>query len=124
MKRLTTTLTTITVLLVFLTAASSYYKFLIAKDYIIETKIPCDPTQGICYVGACDVVQNDCSDPNNKSKYYTIAFRNAKNIDCTDDSACDFQCKAGESECGEKTCQSNNLSKVECYTEVNNSKVE
>jgi hypothetical protein len=95
--------------IIVLSVSTSYYRFLVLHDYIIETEIDCDPAYESCFTWECDSEEEECTGNSDEDTwYYKIAYRNAKNIPTCDmnDEACDqFTCpEGGEAECREVLC--------------------
>ncbi len=107
-------------ILLVLSIASSYYKFQIAEDYVIESQVTCEPSQESCFMWQCDPeTEGDCTgNPDEDIFYYKIAYRNAQNISCNDVDECDYLCEIGEKDCGEVLCDESNGEEAECYTEI------
>ncbi|MEK9151399.1 MAG: hypothetical protein AAB547_02105 [Patescibacteria group bacterium] len=87
----------------------SYYKFMIARDYIIQAEAECDPYTEACFIWECDpTVEGECTgDPVEDTSYYKLIERNAKNIPLCDpnDEDCDaLTCPEGEAECSFTLC--------------------
>lgn len=101
-----------------LTIASSYYKYLVLKDYIVESETSCDPYNETCYVKHCDNSEKGActGNPDEDISYYKIEYRNARNIICTGDNDCDFSCTESEKDCGEVACTADDSESIECYT--------
>lgn len=90
-------------LLVILSIGASFYKFFIARDYIIETQIDCDPTTEACFVSECDPTADTCTgNPDEDTTYYKILNREAKNIPLCDETK--ELCEASECLVGEGSC--------------------
>lgn len=92
--------------------AVSYYKFMVARDYIIHAEAECDPYTEACFVYVCDPAPeadgDDCTgDPEEDTWYYKRIERNAKNIPLCDPNGedCDaLTCPEGEAECSYILC--------------------
>ena len=94
-------------LLIIGSVAATYYRYIIARDYIVEAEAECDPTTEDCFVWECDPSSTEegeacAGDPEEDVWYYTILRRNAKNVPLCDpnDEDCDaLTCPEGEEEC-------------------------
>jgi len=86
--------------LIILTVTSSYYKFMVASDYIVESTAPCDPLTESCFIEACE----EGSDEECTTTYYKIVYRNAQNVSCDFDNTCDYSCSIDEADCGDIFC--------------------
>lgn len=100
--------------LIILSVAASYYRFMVLHDYLVQAEVDCDPSAESCFVWECDPVNDECTgDPEEDTWYYKIAYRNAKNIPSCDplSEACEqFTCPmGGEAECTEVLCTSESL---------------
>lgn len=92
--------------------AVSYYRFMVARDYIIQAEAECDPYTEACFVYVCDPAPeadgDDCTgDLEEDTWYYQRIERNAQNIPLCDpnDETCDaLTCPAGEAECSYILC--------------------
>jgi hypothetical protein len=104
-------------LLIALSVGASYYRFFIAKDYIIEAQADCDPAAETCFVYVCDPQSEECSgDPEEDTSYYKVVHRKAANILLCDPNAegCDaLVCQPDEEDCEETLCDSNDLAEGE-----------
>ena len=56
-----------------LSLASSYYRFLVAEDYLVEYEVECNPEKSSCYIGCED-------DACLISYHYSIATKKAANL--------------------------------------------
>jgi len=92
---------------------ASFYRFVIAKDYIVENQEDCDPTLDKCFIWECDPNAIDESekctgDPDNDTWYYKLSMRNAKNVPLCDpdkDENCTpMICEPGEKDCYDVFC--------------------
>jgi hypothetical protein len=88
--------------LLVLTSMASYYRFMVAHDYLISYEGECDPYAEDCFV--------DCEDDECTSEYYyTKVYRHAVTIaelcgeDITDCEAAS-SCMRGESDCSIVYC--------------------
>lgn len=84
--------------------AATYYRYIVARDYIIEAEADCDPYTEACFTYVCDPeAGEECSgDPVEDTSYYKVINRNAKHIPLCDPAAedCDaLICPPGEAEC-------------------------
>ena len=113
-------------LAIFGSVGATYYRYIIKKDYIVESKIDCDPTVSACFVWQCDpaskVEGEACvNDPAVDTSYYALARRNARKVPLCDpekDTNCKpWECGAGEQECGQTFCDA--TTKVEQGVECN-----
>jgi len=89
------TLTTFTIL-------TSYYRYVVATDFLVSYEIDCDPTVANCYIGCED---DDCSE----EYYYQEIERHAStllNLCGYDISDCDaaYTCMIGEDDCSLFSC--------------------
>lgn len=92
--------------------AVSYYRFIVARDYIIQAEAECDPYTEACFIYVCDPAPeadgDDCTgDPEEDTWYYQRIERNAQNIPLCDpnDEDCDaLTCPEGEAECSYVLC--------------------
>lgn len=107
------------VVLVALSVSASYYRFVILQDYIVRSKVDCDPATESCFVWICNPEtdgEEECTgDLAEDTWYYKIAFRNAMHIPMCDpekDEVClPFACpETGESGCKEVLCDENTVS--------------
>lgn len=104
-------------LLIIGSVSASYYRFMIAKNYIIEAEKECDPYSEACFVYVCDPeAGEECTgDPEEDTWYYKLIRRKAKNIPLCDpnDENCDvLTCQEGEEECEETLCNDAVLSEM------------
>lgn len=93
--------------------AVTYYKYMILRDYVIESQIDCDPYQKACFVWQCDPTSSvdgeACvNDPEVDTWYYELAQRNASKVPLCDpdkDENCDpWTCGLDEPECVQTFC--------------------
>ena len=116
-------------ILILISAAVTYYRTIIKKDYIISAQADCDPSVDKCFIWKCDPTATDetlkCTgDPEKDTWYYQIAKRKAANIPLCDpkkDENCDpWTCADGEKDCSATFCdaQTSKEQKVECSDPV------
>lgn len=105
--------------------AVTFWRYMVKRDYIIESQIDCDPETENCFVWQCDPMSLEegekCTGvPDNDIWYYKILNRNAKNIpncDPKDENCTAYQCDPGESKCEITNCSPDSLkSGEECST--------
>ncbi|MFZ2299740.1 MAG: hypothetical protein WAW00_01225 [Candidatus Moraniibacteriota bacterium] len=89
--------------------AVSYYRFIVARDYIIQAEAQCDPYTEACFTYVCDpTAGEECTgDPVEDTSYYKLIYRNAKNIplcDPNDENCAALTCPEGEAECSFTLC--------------------
>ena len=67
----------------------TYYRYMVVKDYIIETQVSCDPMVESCFIYVCDPENGEeCTgDLEQDTSYYKLLHRNAKNIPLCDPAA-------------------------------------
>jgi hypothetical protein len=104
----------------------TFYRTIIAKDYIVEAQVDCDPYEKACFVWECDpastVEGEACTgDPEKDIWYYNLAKRNAANVPLCDpekdESCAPLLCEPGEKDCEEIYCNQEN--KLEQEAECN-----
>lgn len=116
-------------LLIIGAVGATYWRIFIARDYIIESQIDCDPTVDACFIWECDpnstVDGEACTgDPESDIWYYEIARRKASNIPLCDpeqDETCDpWTCEENEKDCSMTFCDDTNKEEqgVECNDPV------
>lgn len=110
---LTVTIVPLLVLLI----ASSYYRFVIQRDYLVSYEGDCDPMIQSCYIGCID---DDCME----EYYYSVIERRASEVRllCGDDvSICDdaYECQAEVEECNIYFCDPTIDGSDACYFEDN-----
>ena len=110
--------------LLILSIASAYYKFQVSEDYVVESRVACDPLQESCFVWRCEPEsESECTgNPAEEIFYYKIANKNVQNISCNEPGECDFACQQGEQACEEILCAETNKDGVECYTEISSTR--
>lgn len=100
-------------LLLFGSVAFGYWRFFIAKDYIIEGRAECDPLQEVCFVEtvdvSCDASQEDCSEASSQeTNYYKLVHKKASDISACEEKEgvqCEpLVCHASDSYCEEILC--------------------
>ncbi len=87
-------LATFLVLLV-LSVGASFYRYIIARDYIIEAQVECDPTMESCFISTED------------QSAYKLIHKKAKDIPLCDpqQQGCDaLTCEPGQANCQIITC--------------------
>ena len=104
--------------------AATYWRYMVKRDYIIESQIDCDPETENCFVWECDPMSLEegeaCTGvPDNDIWYYKIFSRNAMNVpDCpaspaggdpADENCPAYVCAEGEADCGEELCAPENV---------------
>ncbi len=82
----------------------TYYRFFIARDYVVQEEVGCDPYTEACFIFVCDpLVDEECTgDSSEDTSYYKLMDRVAKNAPLCEvgDETCDTSvCSPGETEC-------------------------
>lgn len=105
-------------LLIIGSAAITYYRIMIKRDYIISAEANCDPTAEKCFVYVCDPTAEECAgNPEEDTSYYKIIKKRAANIPLCDPKQEDcqaLQCGEGEKDCEEILCEDENEDEIEC----------
>lgn len=87
---------------------ATYYRIVVARDYVILAQADCDPTTENCFVYECDPEAEECSGiPEEDIWYYEKVSRKAANIPlCNpDEEDCEaLVCPEGEEECEVAFC--------------------
>jgi hypothetical protein len=105
--------------------AATFWRYIVKRDYVIESQADCDPEAENCFVWKCDPVSpeegEECTGlPDKDIWYYKILRRNAKNIPLCDpnDENCEaLSCPETESDCEEIFCSPENVKPdEECIT--------
>lgn len=99
----------------------TYWRYMVQRDYVVESQIDCDPETEKCFIWQCDpestVEGEQCTGvPDNDIWYYKIFRRNAKNIpDCdpTDENCPAYVCGEEEQDCAEELCTVENVAQGE-----------
>ena len=108
------------VLLIFGSVGVTYYKIMIAKNYIIEVNVDCDPAENNCFVWECDASSAECSGvPEKDNTYFKVLQRKAFNVpDCdpANETCGALECDDNEKDCGFVYCSETNKAKyyAEC----------
>lgn len=97
--------------------AATFWRYIVKRDYVIQSQIDCDPETEECFVWECDPQSTEegeaCTGvPDNDIWYYKIFSRNAKNIpDCdpSDENCLAYICEEGEKDCSEELCTPENV---------------
>ena len=107
---------------------ATYYRTVIAKNYIIEAQTDCDPYTQKCFIWQCDPSSNvdgeKCiGDAEKDTWYYNLVERNASRIPFCDpkDENCDtLKCSVNEPDCQYIFCDEKTkvAQKVECSDPV------
>jgi len=96
---------TIFFVLILISVAVTFYRYVILKDYQIVAEVSCDPAVEKCFVYVCDPA-DDSACPENideRTSYYKIINKNASDI---------YNCEKTEEKIGcneELSCLSNEL---------------
>lgn len=99
--------------LVLISGTASFYRFIVANDYIIEYEGACDPAVESCFVGCED---DECEEPY-PYKYmhkYAADVREACGPDIADCEAASV-CLPEDTECSIEYCDASDLGEG-CYT--------
>jgi len=104
-------------LLVVGSIAVTFWRYMVKRDYIIESQTDCDPETENCFIWECDPDSLEEGEqcigvPEEDIWYYKLVRRNAKNIPLCDpnDENCDaLTCPEGEEECEEVLCAPENV---------------
>jgi len=84
-----------------------YYEYFVAQDFMISSRINCDPSISSCFVSTCDPGDSECStDP-----YLKIIKKANKIEECTfgDEKCSSMSCENGEKDCSIISCNINNV---------------
>jgi len=84
--------------------AVTFWRYMVKRDYIIQSQMDCDPGTQNCFIWRCDPMSLEegekCTGvPDNDIWYYKILRRNAKNIplcDPNDENCAALVCSPGE----------------------------
>jgi hypothetical protein len=116
---------TIFFVLILISVAVTFYRYVILKDYQIVAEVSCDPTEEICYfyegVVCDDPIDTECVPE--EAYDYKIISKNAANIyacEQTDekiDCGEELSCLEGEENCEYTYCDSENLEEWEVCSE-------
>lgn len=91
-----------------LSVLATYYRIVIARDYMIAGQADCDPAVENCFIYECDPEVEECTgDPEEDVWYYKKVNRKAANIPLCDpsDESCEaLVCSEDEEECEEILC--------------------
>jgi hypothetical protein len=106
------------VALIFISVGATYWRMMIAKDYIVEAQVDCDPYGEECFVWECDPESSEegeaCTgEAEEDIWYFKVARRNAGNVPlCNpeeDENCLPFLCAEGEKDCEEEFCTEENM---------------
>lgn len=83
---------------------ATYYRYVVAHDYMIQAEADCDPYTETCFTYVCDPeADEECTgDPLEDTSYYKLITRNAKNVPLCDpaEESCEaLVCPEGEADC-------------------------
>lgn len=79
---------------IFAAAGWKYYRIIVVRDFVINTRIACDPSEHACFTVACDTESGeDCT-----NKAYAKLKKTATHLPV---------CNKFKEECPELTCSSN-----------------
>lgn len=101
-------------LMVIGSVAMAYYRFFVARDYVIQAETGCDPYKEACFVYVCDPsMESGCTgDITEDTSYYKLVNRMANNMpSCdVDDAACTvLTCLPHETYCFYTLCDSTTI---------------
>lgn len=104
-------------LLIIGSIVATYWRYMVQRDYIIQSQIDCDPETQNCFIWQCDPMSLEegeaCTGvPDNDIWYYKNFSRNAMNIpDCDpkDENCAAYICEEGEKDCAEELCALENV---------------
>ena len=104
-------------ILIILAVTLTFYRVMVAKDYLISTEVACDPAIEKCFQRLCDPETEECANADNPEMiYYKILEKNYKNIkpcDPADENCQNLTCEPGEKDCQEILCDENALEEWE-----------
>lgn len=111
-------------LAVILSGSASFYRYIVARDYIIEAQVDCDPATEACFVTECDPESTDAETmctgaPTEDTSFYKIIRKNAMNIPACDSSqeeCAPLACAEDERDCEYTFCEEGNADGVRCST--------
>jgi len=85
----------------FVVIASTYYIFLVKKDYFFQIEAGCDPSQEICYIQSCeDSEEEGCE----TSFYKTFRLQAAQFQTCNSTGSCASDCIENKIVCENIVC--------------------
>lgn len=70
-------------ILFFVIASFSFYKYFIAKDYYVRIEVPCDREKEICFIYDCEAQGDECI-AGEEVYYYKILKKKASKIPLCD----------------------------------------
>lgn len=107
----------ILVILIVVSIGATYYRIFVARDYIVQAEIDCDPKTESCFVYICDPEEEECTgDIEEDTWYYKLISKKAANIDICDpeEEECEeLFCEEGEENCEITNCNSAELGEEE-----------
>lgn len=104
-------LVVILVPLIALSVAASYYRFIVAGDYVVEYEGMCDPATESCFEG-CEDDACEITYPYKSMQKYAADLRSACDTDITDCEEASI-CLASDRDCVATYCDPANLSNDE-----------
>lgn len=87
----------------------SYDRYVIQENYLVQTRVECDPTLNRCFAGVCDPdigEMCEAAETEGESFYYAIALRNARSL---------RECKLNTPGCASRPCQENEAAACEMH---------
>ena len=108
-------------LLIAVSVAATYYRYIIKRDCIVHAEVDCDPETEACFIWECDPESEEegeaCTgDPDEDIWYYKIIKKNAQNIplcDPNEEECEELSCEPGEEDCEEILCSEGELEEGE-----------
>lgn len=96
------------ILLLVVSTAASYYRFVVLHDYVSTVDADCDPESEACFVWMCDAEIEECTgDPEEDVWYYKIVKLHSTDIlTCeNDDENCELlECMEENGDCQNISC--------------------
>lgn len=111
-------------ILIFLSFGLTFYRYMIKKDYLVQSQVDCDPYLETCFTWQCDpesTVEGEMctNDPEADVWYYKIIVKNASRVelcDANDENCQALACEKDEPDCEFVFCNEEN--KVEFGSET------
>lgn len=94
-----------------------YYKIFVARDYIVQSEVDCDPYTEACFIYTCNPDEEECKgNLLEDTYYYKIMRRHAAYVpQCSLESeTCSFECAVDEIECEYEWCDVSTESESVC----------
>lgn len=102
----------------------TYYRFFVARDYLVQAQADCDPYTEACFVYVCDPLEEEgCTgDLLEDTSYHKLIDRLARNVplcEADEETCIVLPCATDETECSYTLCDAKTVEEGEVCSDPN-----